>query len=120
MKRRIRCKGRSSNLDRERVIHDAAFKEGEVAAAKEARRKLRVIKNKVAKEKADLVNQIVELRKEVEGIQNELDRARAEIARLVALQRPHVARKITDPTTEWIYMNNMNAPYKVRFSDRSI
>ena len=118
--RRIRIKGRSDNLDRERVIHDAAFKEGEAVAAKEARRKLRAIRDKVAKEKADLVNRIAEAEREKEMIQIELDRARTEIARLIHLQRPHVSRKITDPV-EWLYVEDFNKPpYKVKFSDRSI
>lgn len=112
--RRIRTKGRSSNLDQEKVIHDAGVKEGYRAGRAVGRKELSRAKKGFAKQKAELERQRDALFREKEVIQIELDRAQAEIHRLIALQRPHISRKATDPV-EWLYVEEFGkSPYKVR------
>lgn len=115
MKKRIRVRGRSSNLDQEKVIHDAGVKEGYRVGRAWGRKELSRAKKGFAKQKVELERQRDALFREKEVIQIELDRAQTEIHRLIALQRPHISRKISDPV-EWLHVESFDKPpYKVDF-----
>lgn len=92
MKRKIRTTGRSDALEKERVIHDAAYADGFAEARKMATREKAALRKRMKRQKETHEAQQLRASQEIESLKKRLTEARK--SRLVKVEIPY---KINPP-----------------------